>query len=161
MFIAKYMLAIGSQEGKKVKANSIKKTSSKLDLIMHAKARSTSNSEERNLFPSGFDSNTKHNAESNSNPTRTGYTPGQYESVTTAGVLSRLESVIVQFTVSSVPNEMDHLLLLMSFPMNENTNSTFQVNEHQIKLFHEGPALIMAKMESISLMEPAPPDDSH
>ncbi|RDX72219.1 Pro-Pol polyprotein, partial [Mucuna pruriens] len=42
----------------------------------------------------------------------------------------------------------------------ENTNSTFQVNEHQIKLFHEGPAPIMGEMESISLMELAPPDDS-
>ncbi|RDX88655.1 hypothetical protein CR513_29725, partial [Mucuna pruriens] len=42
----------------------------------------------------------------------------------------------------------------------ENTNNTFQVNKHQIKLFHEGPILTMAKMESISLMELTLPDDS-
>ncbi|RDX86788.1 hypothetical protein CR513_31831, partial [Mucuna pruriens] len=42
----------------------------------------------------------------------------------------------------------------------ENTNSTFQVNGQQIKLFHEGPKPTMAEMESISLMEPALPDDS-
>ncbi|RDY14197.1 hypothetical protein CR513_00770, partial [Mucuna pruriens] len=42
----------------------------------------------------------------------------------------------------------------------ENTNNTFQVNGHQIKLYHEGPPLTVAEMESISLMEPAPPDDS-
>ncbi|RDX96447.1 hypothetical protein CR513_20889, partial [Mucuna pruriens] len=42
----------------------------------------------------------------------------------------------------------------------ENINSTFQVNEHQIKLFHEGPMLTMGEMESISLMEPAPLDEA-
>ncbi|RDY14549.1 gag-pol, partial [Mucuna pruriens] len=31
----------------------------------------------------------------------------------------------------------------------ENTNSTFQVNRHQIKLFHEGPSPTMAKLESV------------
>ncbi|RDX95500.1 hypothetical protein CR513_21969, partial [Mucuna pruriens] len=40
----------------------------------------------------------------------------------------------------------------------EHTNNTFQVNEHQIKLFHEGPAPIEGDMETISLMEPTPPD---
>ncbi|RDX73949.1 hypothetical protein CR513_46362, partial [Mucuna pruriens] len=34
------------------------------------------------------------------------------------------------------------------------------VNGHQIKLFHEGPSPIAGDMETISLMEPAPPDDT-
>ncbi|RDX85227.1 putative mitochondrial protein, partial [Mucuna pruriens] len=34
------------------------------------------------------------------------------------------------------------------------------VNGHQIKLFHEDPALTVGEMESISPMEPAPPDNS-
>ncbi|RDY12444.1 gag-pol, partial [Mucuna pruriens] len=42
----------------------------------------------------------------------------------------------------------------------EHTNNTFQVNGHQIKLFHEGRAPIRGDMETISLMEPAPPDDT-
>ncbi|RDX66366.1 hypothetical protein CR513_54869, partial [Mucuna pruriens] len=41
----------------------------------------------------------------------------------------------------------------------EHSNSTFQVNGHQIKPFHEGPAPITHDMEIISLMEPASPDD--
>ncbi|RDX88661.1 hypothetical protein CR513_29718, partial [Mucuna pruriens] len=41
----------------------------------------------------------------------------------------------------------------------ENTNTTFLVNGHQIKLFHEGPALIVGEMETISLMESAPSVD--
>ncbi|RDX98333.1 hypothetical protein CR513_18762, partial [Mucuna pruriens] len=41
----------------------------------------------------------------------------------------------------------------------EHTNNTFQVNGHQIKLYHEGPAPIAGDMETISLMEPAPPDN--
>ncbi|RDY01998.1 hypothetical protein CR513_14601, partial [Mucuna pruriens] len=40
----------------------------------------------------------------------------------------------------------------------EHRSSTFQVNGHRIKLFHEGPAPIIHVMESISLIEPAPPD---
>ncbi|RDX73000.1 hypothetical protein CR513_47455, partial [Mucuna pruriens] len=40
----------------------------------------------------------------------------------------------------------------------ENTNNTFQVNGHQIKLFHE--ASTVGEMGSISLMEPAPPNDT-
>ncbi|RDX93501.1 hypothetical protein CR513_24229, partial [Mucuna pruriens] len=40
----------------------------------------------------------------------------------------------------------------------EHSSSTFQVNGHQIKPFHEGPAPIPHDMEIISLMEPAPPD---
>ncbi|RDX98286.1 hypothetical protein CR513_18808, partial [Mucuna pruriens] len=40
----------------------------------------------------------------------------------------------------------------------EYTNSTFQVNGHQIKLFHEGPTPTTGDLETISLMEPAPPD---
>ncbi|RDX66639.1 hypothetical protein CR513_54577, partial [Mucuna pruriens] len=41
---------------------------------------------------------------------------------------------------------------------NEHTNNTFQVNGHQIKSFHEGPAPTINDMEIISLVEPAPPD---
>ncbi|RDX77364.1 gag-pol, partial [Mucuna pruriens] len=40
------------------------------------------------------------------------------------------------------------------------TNNTFQVNGHQIKLYHEGPAPIVGNMETISLMEPTPLDDT-
>ncbi|RDY06124.1 hypothetical protein CR513_09929, partial [Mucuna pruriens] len=42
----------------------------------------------------------------------------------------------------------------------ERTNNTFQVNRHQIKQFHEGPIPIAGDMKIISLMEPAPPDDT-
>ncbi|RDX86068.1 hypothetical protein CR513_32645, partial [Mucuna pruriens] len=42
----------------------------------------------------------------------------------------------------------------------EITNSTFQVNGHQLKIFHEGPMPPMGEMESISLMELAMPDDT-
>ncbi|RDX87065.1 Retrovirus-related Pol polyprotein, partial [Mucuna pruriens] len=42
----------------------------------------------------------------------------------------------------------------------ENTNSTFQVNGHQIKLFHEGPTPTVGETESISLMELALPNDT-
>ncbi|RDX80301.1 hypothetical protein CR513_39166, partial [Mucuna pruriens] len=42
----------------------------------------------------------------------------------------------------------------------EHTNNTFQVNGDQIKLFHEGLALIASDMETISLMELASPDDT-
>ncbi|RDX86389.1 hypothetical protein CR513_32286, partial [Mucuna pruriens] len=42
---------------------------------------------------------------------------------------------------------------------NEHTNSTFQVNGHQLKPFHEGPASTIDDMEIISLVEPAPPND--
>ncbi|RDX95142.1 hypothetical protein CR513_22379, partial [Mucuna pruriens] len=41
----------------------------------------------------------------------------------------------------------------------EHSNSTFQVNGHQIKPFHEGLAPITHDMEIISLMEPASQDD--
>ncbi|RDX68172.1 hypothetical protein CR513_52864, partial [Mucuna pruriens] len=40
----------------------------------------------------------------------------------------------------------------------EQSNNTFQVNGHQIKSFHEGPTPITSDMETISLVEPAPPD---
>ncbi|RDX62217.1 hypothetical protein CR513_59471, partial [Mucuna pruriens] len=40
----------------------------------------------------------------------------------------------------------------------EHSSSTFQVNGHQIKPFHEGPTPITHDMEIISLMEPTPPD---
>ncbi|RDX87327.1 hypothetical protein CR513_31210, partial [Mucuna pruriens] len=40
----------------------------------------------------------------------------------------------------------------------EQSNSNFQVNGHQIKPFYEGPTPIVGDMEIISLMEPAPPD---
>ncbi|RDY05963.1 gag-pol, partial [Mucuna pruriens] len=42
----------------------------------------------------------------------------------------------------------------------EHTNNTFQVNGQQIKLFHEGPTSIVGDMKTISLMEPAQPDDT-
>ncbi|RDX82593.1 hypothetical protein CR513_36595, partial [Mucuna pruriens] len=42
----------------------------------------------------------------------------------------------------------------------ENTNRTFQVNGHLIKLFHEGPTPIVGEMETISLMELASSDDT-
>ncbi|RDX94451.1 hypothetical protein CR513_23164, partial [Mucuna pruriens] len=42
----------------------------------------------------------------------------------------------------------------------ETTNSTFQVNRHQLKIFHEGPMLLVGEMERISLMEPAMPNDT-
>ncbi|RDY06113.1 hypothetical protein CR513_09942, partial [Mucuna pruriens] len=42
----------------------------------------------------------------------------------------------------------------------ERTNSTFKVNGHQIKLFHEGPTPIVGDMKTIALMEPALPDDT-
>ncbi|RDX98376.1 hypothetical protein CR513_18719, partial [Mucuna pruriens] len=41
---------------------------------------------------------------------------------------------------------------------NEHTNSTFQVNGHQIKPFHEGPVPTTNDMEFISLVEPALPN---
>ncbi|RDY05005.1 hypothetical protein CR513_11208, partial [Mucuna pruriens] len=40
----------------------------------------------------------------------------------------------------------------------EHTNRTFQVNGHQVKPFHEGPASPRNNMEIISLVEPAPPE---
>ncbi|RDX82371.1 hypothetical protein CR513_36846, partial [Mucuna pruriens] len=46
------------------------------------------------------------------------------------------------------------------FPMlrDKHTNSTFQVNGHQLKPFHESPASTIDDVEIISLVEPAPPD---
>ncbi|RDY04243.1 hypothetical protein CR513_12066, partial [Mucuna pruriens] len=38
----------------------------------------------------------------------------------------------------------------------EHTNNNSQVNEHQIKLFHEGLAPTVGKMETISLIQPVP-----
>ncbi|RDY07793.1 hypothetical protein CR513_08054, partial [Mucuna pruriens] len=68
------------------------------------------------------------------------------------GVLSRLESGTVQFTDG--PFVITHVFPYGVVELrDENTNSTFQVNGHQIKLFHEGPTPTMAEMESISLME--------
>ncbi|RDY08511.1 hypothetical protein CR513_07254, partial [Mucuna pruriens] len=40
----------------------------------------------------------------------------------------------------------------------EHTNRTFQVNGHQVKPFLEGPAPTGENTESISLVEPTPPD---
>ncbi|RDX83968.1 gag-pol, partial [Mucuna pruriens] len=42
----------------------------------------------------------------------------------------------------------------------QHTNNTFQVNGHQIKFFHEGPAPIVGETETISLMEPILLDDT-
>ncbi|RDY13917.1 hypothetical protein CR513_01097, partial [Mucuna pruriens] len=74
MFVAEYMPTTGSQEGKKAEVDSIKNTSIEPNLIIHAKDESTSDNEDWNLVPSKSGSNTKHNAESDSNPTRIGYT---------------------------------------------------------------------------------------
>ncbi|RDX71231.1 gag-pol, partial [Mucuna pruriens] len=43
----------------------------------------------------------------------------------------------------------------------KHTNSTFQVNGHQIKLFHEGPTPTTSDLETIPLMEPALLDGAH
>ncbi|RDY07778.1 hypothetical protein CR513_08061, partial [Mucuna pruriens] len=128
------------QEGKKAEADSVRKISVEPGLCVHAKVRNISDSEDWNLVPSRSDYNAKHNAESDTNPIRTGYT---YANMS--------QSQQKDFQVSFVPNGMDHLLLLMSFP---------KVNGHQIKLFHEGLAPTMDKMKCISLMEPALPDDT-
>ncbi|RDX76081.1 hypothetical protein CR513_43971, partial [Mucuna pruriens] len=53
-----------------------------------------------------------------------------------------------------------HLKLIAVELKDEHTNNTFQINGHQIKLFHEGLAPIAGDMETISLMEPTPPDDT-
>ncbi|RDX87922.1 hypothetical protein CR513_30554, partial [Mucuna pruriens] len=42
----------------------------------------------------------------------------------------------------------------------EHTNNTFKVNGHQIKLFHEDQTPTVGETETISLMEPTPPDDT-
>ncbi|RDX76389.1 pol, partial [Mucuna pruriens] len=56
------------------------------------------------------------------------------------------------FVITNIfPNAAVHL-------QDEHSSSTFQVNGHQMKPFHEGPAPITHDMEIISWMEPAPPD---
>ncbi|RDX98889.1 Retrovirus-related Pol polyprotein from transposon 17.6, partial [Mucuna pruriens] len=50
------------------------------------------------------------------------------------------------------------LKLIIVQLQDEHSSSTFQVNGHQIKPFHEGPTPITHDMEIILLMEPAPPD---
>ncbi|RDX79744.1 hypothetical protein CR513_39803, partial [Mucuna pruriens] len=52
----------------------------------------------------------------------------------------------LKLIASSILDRMDHLLLLIFFPM---------VNGHQLKIFHEGPTPTVGEMESILLMEPA------
>ncbi|RDY09959.1 hypothetical protein CR513_05590, partial [Mucuna pruriens] len=47
-----------------------------------------------------------------------------------------------------------HLKLIIVELKDEATNSTFQVNGHQLKTFHEGSMPIVGEVESISLMEP-------
>ncbi|RDY04931.1 hypothetical protein CR513_11292, partial [Mucuna pruriens] len=42
----------------------------------------------------------------------------------------------------------------------EATNNNFQVNGHQLKIFHEGPTPSMGEVESISLMELAISDST-
>ncbi|RDX75995.1 hypothetical protein CR513_44078, partial [Mucuna pruriens] len=42
----------------------------------------------------------------------------------------------------------------------EATNNTFQVNGHQLKVFHEGSTPTVGEVESISLMEPTILDDT-
>ncbi|RDX66432.1 hypothetical protein CR513_54800, partial [Mucuna pruriens] len=52
--------------------------------------------------------------------------------------------------------ELNELRLEALQLKDEHTNSTFQVNGLQIKLFHEGPTPIVGELETISLMESAP-----
>ncbi|RDX72855.1 Retrovirus-related Pol polyprotein, partial [Mucuna pruriens] len=80
-------------------------------------------------------------------------------------VLSQAESIVVQFT--KLRSKWDGPFVITNvFPYgtvelkDEHTNSTFQVNGHHIKLYHEGPVPIASDMETISLMEPTPPDDT-
>ncbi|RDX79302.1 hypothetical protein CR513_40288, partial [Mucuna pruriens] len=87
-------------------------------------------------------------------------------------VLSRPESTAVQFTfeahIGKFRSRWDEPFVITNvFPYgvvelkDEHTNNTFQVNGHQIKLFHEGPTPIAGDLETISVMEPAPPDGAH
>ncbi|RDX76397.1 hypothetical protein CR513_43619, partial [Mucuna pruriens] len=46
-------------------------------------------------------------------------------------------------------------------PKDEYTKSTFQVNGHQIKLFHEGLTPTTGNLETISLIEPTQLDGAH
>ncbi|RDY10450.1 gag-pol, partial [Mucuna pruriens] len=81
-------------------------------------------------------------------------------------VPSRLESTTVQLTLK-VHSRWDGPFVITNVfsygaieLKDEHTNNTFQVNGHQIKLFHEGPTPIAGDMETISLMELTPPDDT-
>ncbi|RDX77644.1 hypothetical protein CR513_42196, partial [Mucuna pruriens] len=63
-------------------------------------------------------------------------------------VPSRPKSTLVQLTFKAHRSIVEL--------KDERTNNTFQVNGHQIKLFHEGPTPITGDMETILLMESAP-----
>ncbi|RDX86844.1 hypothetical protein CR513_31768, partial [Mucuna pruriens] len=71
--------------------------------------------------------------------------------------------VVVDFLKSNIFCQFGVPKVLISDQVelkDESTNNTFQVNGHQIKLFHEGPTPIAGDMETITLMEPALPDDT-
>ncbi|RDX75717.1 hypothetical protein CR513_44372, partial [Mucuna pruriens] len=79
------------------------------------------------------------------------------------------QRTLVYPILSVLPNEGEPSPLfhvyLMHIEMTKNTltNGPFvitNVNEHQIKPFHKGQAPIASDMETILLMEPAPPDES-
>ncbi|RDY13057.1 hypothetical protein CR513_02074, partial [Mucuna pruriens] len=82
-------------------------------------------------------------------------------------ILSRPESTPVQFTPQAHYRWDGPFVITNIFSYgavelkDEHTNNTFQVNGHQIKLFHEGPTPTPGDLETISLMEPAPPDGTH
>ncbi|RDX72986.1 gag-pol, partial [Mucuna pruriens] len=73
-------------------------------------------------------------------------------------VLSRPESTIVQFMIEAHSRWDGPFVITNVFSYgvvelkDEHTNSTFQANEHQIKLFHEGPTLTTSDLETISLV---------
>ncbi|RDY03462.1 hypothetical protein CR513_12958, partial [Mucuna pruriens] len=75
------------------------------------------------------------------------------------GVSSRLESALVQFMLKAhcrwdvpfvITNVFPHGVVELK---DKATNNTFQVNGHQLKIFHEGPPPTVSKVESISLTE--------
>ncbi|RDX79276.1 hypothetical protein CR513_40323, partial [Mucuna pruriens] len=82
-------------------------------------------------------------------------------------VPNRLESTIVELTFEAHSRWDGPFVITNVFPYgvvelrDKHTNNTFQVNGHQIKLFHEGPTPTTGDLETISLMEPAPPDGTH
>ncbi|RDY10514.1 hypothetical protein CR513_04955, partial [Mucuna pruriens] len=78
-------------------------------------------------------------------------------------ISSRLESTPIQFMPQAHCRWDEPFVITNIFPYgavelkDEHTNNTFQVNVHQIKLFHEGPTPTTSDLETISLMELALP----
>ncbi|RDX91064.1 hypothetical protein CR513_26991, partial [Mucuna pruriens] len=92
------------------------------------------------------------------------WTSSAWKPMTTPGSINRKSS---NFMISKLRFRWDGPFVITKvFPYgavelkDEHTNNTFQVNGHQIKLFHEGSTPIMGDMETISLMELAQPDDT-